>query len=69
MPVGVAAALAVKGATPLAIAAGGLAAGIVVAALASWIARRSDEPDRGGALAAAASTGWLGAPCAAAAFF
>jgi hypothetical protein len=61
LPVGVALALDfLPGATPIRIAAAALAAGVLLVAIASWLARNDAEPDRGHHLAAASSLGWLG---------
>ncbi|MCU0668610.1 MAG: hypothetical protein MUF70_04580 [Myxococcota bacterium] len=62
LPVGVALALDfLPAATLVPIGAAAFAAGALLVAIASWLARRDAEPDRGHHLAAAASLGWLGA--------
>lgn len=67
LPVGAALALDfLPAAGPMAIGAAALVGGVLLAAIASWLARRDAEPDRGHHLAAAASLGWLGVAAGAA---
>lgn len=52
--------------TLVGVGAAALAGGALLASIASWLAGRDVEPDRGSHLAAAASLGWLGVVAAAA---